>query len=332
MPKQLRAVGIAGTGSYLPDIVVTNQDLERELETTDEWIRSHTGIVERRHAPLDVQTSDMATEAARRALDAAGLRPDQVDGILVGIGTGDHVSPPTANMVQRKLGCPNAFCLDLRQACAASVTAMIMGSKLIADGGYDTILAIGAEMVSRTKLAPDDRTGRAIFGDGAGAAVLRPTSADRGILATYMAADSSGWDAVGIYGGGSEKPLSPQTLAEHAHCIRMDGRRVWDFVGRAFPDAVRQVVARAGLSLEDVDVVVPHQANLFGIREAMRILDMPMEKAFTNLEKVGNTIEASVPIALDEAVRTGRIKSGDLVVLCAFGAGWNWCSLLARWE
>lgn len=332
MASELRPVGIAGTGSCVPEIVVTNADLAAELPTSDEWIRSHTGIVERRIAPPDVQTSDLATAAGRRALEMAGLDPAAVDAIVVAIGTGDALSPPTANLVQVKLGCPRAFCVDVRQACAAFVTSTVLASKFVADGSADTVLVIGAELSSRTKVKRDDRTARAIFGDGAGAVVLRPASAGQGILATYLRSDGRGWDAVGVYGGGSVAPFTPERIAAGAHCITMDGRRIWDFVSMAFPDSVRQVLDRAGKTLADVDVIVPHQANLLGIEAGMDALGLPRDKAFTNIQKFGNTIEASVPIALDEAVRSGRIRPGQLVVLCAFGAGWNWGAIAVRWS
>jgi 3-oxoacyl-[acyl-carrier-protein] synthase-3 len=332
LASQQRPVGIAGTGSCLPDIVVTNADLAAELPTSDAWIRSHTGIGERRIAPPDVQTSDLATAAARNALQMAGLEPADVDAIFIAIGTGDHLSPPTADVVQVKLGCPRAFCVDIRQACAAFVTTTVLASKFVADGSADTVLVIGAELCSRTKVAPDDRTGRAIFGDGAGAVVLRPAAPGSGILSTYLRSDGTGWDAVGVFCGGSVRPFTPERVAAHEHCIKMDGRRVWEFVGHAFPDAVRQVLARAGLGLADVDVIVPHQANLLGIEAGMDALGLPRDRAFTNIHKYGNTIEASVPIALDEAVRTGRIRPGQLVVLAAFGAGWNWSSIAVRWS
>ncbi|MBN2361024.1 MAG: beta-ketoacyl-ACP synthase 3 [Deltaproteobacteria bacterium] len=332
MVKSLRPVGIAGTGSCVPDIVVTNAELAAVLPTSDQWIRSHTGIVERRFAPSDVQTSDLATAAARAALQMAEIEPADVDAIVIAIGTGDFLSPPTADLVQNKLGCRNAFCVDVRQACAAFVTSTIMASKFVADGSADTVLVIGAELSSRTKVKRDDRTMGVIFGDGAGAVVLRPAVSGSGILATYLRSDGTGWDAVGIYGGGSVSPLTPERVAAGEHCMKMDGHRVWDFVCEAFPDAVRQVLERAGLSLADVDVVVPHQANLLGIEAGMDALGLPRDRAFTNLQKYGNTIEASVPIALDEAVRTGRIRSGHLVVLAAFGAGWNWSSIAVRWS
>lgn len=324
-------MGIVGTGSYAPDIIVTNQDLERELPTTDAWIRSHTGIVERRIAPPDVQTSDMAVAAARQALDMAGVKPAEVDAIIVAIGTGDHYSPPTSNIVQVKLGCPRAFCVDVRQACAASIVSTVMASKFVADGSAGTVLMIAAELCSRTKVAPDDRTGRAIFADGAGAFVLREVEPGYGILASYLRSDGNGADAVGVYGGGSVAPLTPESVARNEHCIIMDGRRVWDFVCVAFPDSVHEVLRRAELSLDQVDVVIPHQANLIGIHAGMDAMGLPRERAYTVIEKYGNTIEAGVPMALDEAVRVGRIQRDSIVVLSAFGAGWNWGSIALRW-
>ncbi len=331
MSKAQRPVGIVGTGSYVPEVVVTNADLERELPTSDAWIRSHTGIEERRIAPPDMQTSDLAVAAARQALDMAGVSPAEVGGIFIAIGSGDHFSPPTANIVQTKLGCPQAFCVDIRQACAASIITTVMAAKFVADGSCDTVLVIAAELCSRTKVAPDDRTGRAIFADGAGAYVLRAVDEGKGILASYLRADGTGADAVGVYGGGSVSPFSAESIARNEHCIFMDGRRVWDFVCMAFPDAVREVVALGGVALEDLDLIVPHQANLLGIHAGMDALGLPRERAHTVLEKYGNAIEAGVPIAFDAAVRAGRVQEGSLVVLAAFGAGWNWGSILLRW-
>lgn len=331
MSTALRPVGIVGTGYYVPEVIVTNADLERELPTTDEWIRSHTGIEERRIAAPDQQTSDMAVIAAQRALDAAGVKAKDVDGIVMAIGTGDHFSPPTANIVQHKLGCPNAFCVDIRQACAASIISTVMAAKFVADGSAKTVLMIAAELASRTKIAPDDRTGRAIFADGAGAYVLQTVPEGYGILGDYLRSDGSGHDAVGVYGGGSVSPLTPESVANNEHCIYMQGRRVWDFVTMAFPDCVHGILNKTGHKLQEVDLFVPHQANLLGIHAGMDILELPHDKAYTVLEKYGNAIEAGVPIALSHAVAHGRVKKDDMVLLAAFGAGLNWGSLLLRW-
>ena len=331
MKPILRPVGIVGTGYYVPEHIVTNADLERELPTTDEWIRAHTGIEERRIAAPDEQTSDLAVNAAKMALDNAGLKAEDVDGIVMAIGSGDYFSPPTANVVQHKLGCPNAFCVDIRQACAASIISTVMAAKFVADDSAKTILMIAAELSSRTKVAPDDRTGRAIFADGAGAYVLQEVEEGYGILGDYLRADGSAHDAVGVYGGGSVSPFTPETIANNEHCIYMQGRRVWDFVVMAFPDCVHGVLDKTGHKLEQVDLFVPHQANLLGIHAGMDILKLPYDKAYTVLEKYGNAIEAGVPIALAHAVAHGRVKKGDLVLPAAFGAGLNWGSLLMRW-
>ncbi|MDR7556411.1 MAG: beta-ketoacyl-ACP synthase III [Armatimonadota bacterium] len=325
-----RGATIAGMGRSIPARVVTNRELERLVDTSDEWIVTRTGIRERRVAPDGVATSDLAVEAARDALRDAGLDARDVDLILVGTASPDMLFPATACLVQHQLGAVRAGAFDVSAACSSWAYAVAMGHAAIAAGTADTVLVIGAETLSRIT----DWTDRAtcvLFGDAAAAVVLRPCAAGEGFLAFHLGADGGGAQLISLPAGGSRRPASPETVAAREHFIKMNGREVYKFAVRAIPRALEQVVAQAGYTVDEVDCFIPHQANLRIIEAAARRLGQPLEKFFINVDRYGNTSAASVPVALYEAVEQGRVRPGDLVAFVAFGGGLTWGAAAMRW-
>jgi len=323
-------VGIAGTGSYAPERIVPNSWFEQFVDTSDEWIVQRTGIQERRFAAEDQATSDLAVEASRRALESAGVRAEDLDLIVLGTLTPDYLLPSTACLVQDRLGATNAGAFDVNAACTGFLTALHTGEAFIAAGRARRVLVIGAEKLT-SFVDVQDRTSCIIFGDAAGAAVLAPLD-DCGqgeILRTTLGADGKGYDFIHMSGGGSRRPASAETLAKKEHYIRMRGRDVFRFAVTYMGDMVRQMME--GYTPDDVSLVVPHQVNKRIIEAALERLEIPPEKVMVNIEKYGNTSAATVPLALDEARRAGRIEKGKLVVLVAFGAGLTWGGTLLRW-
>ncbi|MBM4148129.1 MAG: ketoacyl-ACP synthase III [Lentisphaerae bacterium] len=328
MAKQ-RRVAIVGTGSYLPERVLTNADLEKIVDTTDEWIRTRTGILERRLARGDEVTSDMAAAAASRALESAGIAPTEVDLILVATITPDMPFPSTACYVQDKIGATNAFCMDVSAACSGFIYAMESARAHILAGGVKTALVIGAEKLSSV-MDWEDRATCVLFGDGAGAVVLRESTDGRGILSSFMGSDGSLSHLLNLPGGGSRYPASEQTLKDRLHCIKMTGNEVFKHAVRCMCDAGNRALDRCGLTEDDVRWIVPHQANLRIIQAIASRLGGSIERFIVNLDKVGNVSGASIPLALDEAVRDGRVKPGDKVLLVAFGGGFTWGAMLVE--
>jgi 3-oxoacyl-[acyl-carrier-protein] synthase-3 len=322
---------ILGTGHFLPPVVRTNLDLEKMVETSDSWIRERTGIRERRIAPPGMVTSDMATEAARRALEAAGLRPTDVDMIVVGTITPDMPMPATAAFVQQKLGAtPTCPSFDISAACAGFIYGLSIGDKFIAAGAAKNVLVIGVEMLSRV-VNWEDRTTCVLFGDGAGAVVMGPANGDgRGVLATQIFSDGSLARSLMIPGGGTETPQGPDVIAQKMNTIQMKGQDIFKAAVRNLHSASQRVVDAAGYKNEDVDWVVPHQANLRIIDQVTQRAKYPQEKVLTNIDRVGNTSSASIPILLDESIRAGKIKDGDVVLACALGAGVSWGAALLK--
>ncbi len=325
-----RYATIAGLGSRLPDRVVRNAEFEALIETSDEWIRDRTGIAERRFAAEGQTTSDLATEAARIALGTAGVAPEQVDLIVCATLTPDTPIPATAVWVQRKLGigCP-AF--DVNAACAGFSYAMSTGTAFIESGAAETVVVIGAEVLSRV-LDMSDRTTCVLFGDGAGAVVLRP-SASAGVLGSVLGADGRSAEILIIPAGGSAKPASPETVAANDHTIRMPaGREVFKRAVVEMSNACRQLLEKSGFTPDDVSLLIPHQANARIMVAVAERLGIGLDRAVVDVAEVGNTSAASIPIALDRAWRAGRVKDGDLVLLTSFGAGLSWGANLIRWS
>jgi len=323
---------IIGWGMYVPKRVVTNDDLAKIVDTSDDWIRSRTGIRERRIVTSAQETTaTLATRAAQAALAIARIAPGTLDMIIASTSSPEHVFPATACLVQDALGASNAGAYDLSAACSGFVYGLSMAHGLIVSGQAHTVMVIGAETLSRL-VDWSDRNTCVLFGDGAGAVILQGSDEPGGFLAAVLGSDGSGADLLTVPAGGSHMPASVETVANGAHYIKMDGKAVFRFATRVMADATRQVVERAGLTLDDIDLIIPHQANLRIIESSViKQLKMPREKVFINLERYGNTSTASIPIALSEAVAEGRVQPGANIVFVGFGAGLTWAAAVVQW-
>lgn len=321
--------GIEGLGFYLPSKVLTNADLEKRVETSDEWIRTRTGIRERRIAAEGENTSDLAVGAAKRALEQAGLQPTDLGLILVATMTPDMPCPATACIVQAKLGAPQAAATDIAAACSGFVYGLVIGQQFVASGLYRHVLVVGAEVLSRV-VDWTDRSTCVLFGDGAGAAILGATTQGR-ILSVYLGADGGKADLLKVPGGGVAKPASHQSVDERAHFLKMNGTEVFKHAVRAMSDACLKAIERAGIKPEQVACVIPHQANIRIIEAVVERARMPLNKVYLNVDRYGNMSAASTIVALCEAVRDGRVKKGDYALLVAFGAGLTWGSCVIQW-
>ena len=321
--------GIAGTGSYVPERVLTNADLERMVETSDEWIVERTGIRERRLAAPGEACSDLGTRAAERALQAAGIAASDLDMILVATCTGDAPLPSTACLIQHRLGATKASACDIGAACCGFVYALAVGDAYIKTGLHH-VLVIGSEVMSAITNWKDRNT-CVLFGDGAGAAVLSATKEDRGILSSHLHSDGSLWNLICVPGGGSRIPPTDKMLADELQYIKMKGNETFKVAVKTLEESAHEALKANGMTVADLDVYVPHQANARILKAVASRLELPMEKVVMNLDRYGNTSAASIPIALDEAVRSGRIKQGHLVMMTAFGSGLTWATSLVRW-
>jgi 3-oxoacyl-[acyl-carrier-protein] synthase-3 len=322
---------IIGIGSYVPERILTNQDLEKMVDTSDEWIIARTGIIERHIAADDEDTSDMCVQAARRALDAAGLTPEDLDLIIVGTVTPDFRLPSVSCMIQKKLGAVNSATMDLVAACAGFIHGLSVGQAYIASETYKNIMVLGAEKLSSITNY-EDRNTCVLFGDAAGAAILAPSDDDSGILSTYLKSDGSLDRLLYIEAGGTHNPIGQNGDYRHADsCLVMHGNEVFKHAVRYMGDAATRVAEEAGLTHENIDLLVPHQANIRIIRATAKRLGLPWEKVYLNIERFGNTSAASVPLALDEAFRNGIIKKGDNIISVAFGGGLTWGAAAIRW-
>lgn len=322
---------ILGTGRALPDKIVTNNDLAKTVDTNDEWVVSRTGIRERRIADPEVATSDLATEAALKALAKAGVKAEDIDLIIVATSTPDFSAfPATACVVQKNIGAKKAAAFDLETACSGFVYSMVIANQFIATGMYKYCLVIGAEVFSRI-IDWSDRNTCVLFGDGAGAVVLGPAEGDNGILASELGADGEGSRFLDVYAGGTRMPVTQEVLDKKLNTIRMDGSEVFKFAVRIMEQASVAALGKAGMVAADIDYLVPHQANIRIVSAAAKRLGLSLEKVAVNLDKYANTSAASVPIALDEALEAGKIKDGDIVVMVGFGAGLTWGAAVLRW-
>jgi 3-oxoacyl-(acyl-carrier-protein) synthase III len=329
--EDLPSIGVLGTGSYVPERVLDNDALAASLGVDQRWIVNKTGIRQRRIAAAHEATSDLATRAAQRALAAAGVHPRELDLIVVATSSPDWVQPATACAVQANLGATRAAAVDMNAVCAGFVYALALTSSTMrGDSAYHLALVIGADIYSRV-LDYQDRRTSILFGDGAGAAVLGRVPAGEGILASSLHADGARVHCVQIPAGGSRKPATAETVVAGEHFFRMDGRSVRDFVMETFPDIVRCVLDRAGHQLHDVDLIIPHQANLELLEACRRQLSLPRERLHYTVERYGNTGAGSIPITLDDAVRSGRVRTGALILFVGFGGGLTWGGLLLRW-
>jgi 3-oxoacyl-[acyl-carrier-protein] synthase-3 len=321
---------IVGMGAYAPKRVLTNADLEKMVDTTDEWIVQRTGIRERHLADEDEATSDLAVRAAQQALERAGLVPEDIDLIVVGTTTPDMFFPTVGNLVQHRLGCRRAGSMDVLAACAGSIYSLAIGAQFIETGKYRRVLCIGAETLSRITDFTDRGT-CILLADAAGAAVLEAGDGDRGLIDADLYSDGQYWDLLYMPGGGSRQPATHQSVEARLHYAKMKGNEVFKVAVRMFVECAETILGRHGLTAADVDLFIPHQANLRIIEAAAKRVGLPMDKVFVNVDRYGNTGAASVYVALEEAVASGRVRRGDLLLLAAFGGGFAWGAALIRW-
>lgn len=325
----LRAA-VLGTGHAVPEKILTNSDLEKMVDTTDEWIISRTGISERHIASEGEYTSTFATKAAENALQISGLNPDQIDLIIVATVTPDFPFPSTSCLVQNNLKASRAAAFDISAACSGFLYGLLLAEKMIVTGTIRHALVIGAEVLSRV-VDWTDRNTCCLFGDGSGAVVLGPSENGSGILSTHIHSDGSYWELLHQPGIGNRNPASLKSMDERLFFIRMQGNEVFKLAVRAMDDAAREALDANRLSVDDIDIFIPHQANRRIIEAIGRRLGVQSEKVYVNVHRYGNTSAASIPIALDEANRSGLIKPGALLLLDAFGGGLTWASSLIRW-
>ena len=324
-------IKIAGTGSYVPSKVLTNADLEKIVETTDEWIRTRTGIEERHIAADDEPCSALAEKAALRALEASGMKAEEIELIIVATFTGDKVFPNAGCFLQKRIGATNAVCFSMEAACSGFVYGMTVAAGLLRSGGFRNALVVGAEKIS-FMVDWTDRNTCVLFGDGAGAVVLKRVAAKHDSLRAFkLGADGNYCDLLQCPAGGSALPITPEVLDQRLQYLKMEGREVFKLAVNAMVEASQDVLKQEGIGVEQVSWVIPHQANLRIISSVGKYLGIPDEKVYINVQRYGNTSAASIPLALDELVRSGRVKDGDYLILTAFGGGLTWGSLLLRW-
>lgn len=328
-----RYAQIVGWGYHVPSKVITNQDLEQIVDTQDEWIRSRTGIEERHVAGSPQETSaTLGIQAARKALDMADIHPNKLDLIICATSSPEHIFPATASLIQDGLGAVSAGAFDLSAACSGFVYALSMARGHILAGDAEYVLVLGTETLSRI-VDWTDRGTCVLFGDGAGAVLVAASDVPGGIMASVLGSDGSGADLLTVPAGGSAMPATLETVSNGSHYIKMDGRAVFRFATRVMAEATTKVLAKAGLTVQDVDLVIPHQANERIIQNSvLKQLQIPAEKVFINLQKYGNTSTASIPIALCEAIEAGKVKPGDKLVFVGFGAGLTWGACAIEWR
>ncbi len=320
---------ILGTGSYLPEKVVTNKDWEKMVDTSDEWITTRTGIKERHFAAENEATSDLVVEASKKAIEDAKINKEDIDLIIVGTISSDNAYPSTANWVQKKLGIKPIPSFDISAACSGFLYGLIIADSFIKNGTAKKVLVAGAEIMTRI-MNWEDRNTCILFGDGAGAVVLGPTNEDKGILSTYWGADGNLGDLLKQPAGGSAMPATHETVDKKLHTIRMEGNKVFKHAVLRMQEAAIKALELANLTCDDVDLYIPHQANIRIIEATIERAKIPLEKTFINIDKIANISSATIPIGLDQAKKTGRIKPGDNVLMSAFGGGLTWAGILVR--
>jgi len=331
MKRRDAVARISATARFLPDHVLTNADLEKMVDTSDAWIRERTGIVERRIAPDGMTTTDMGAGAASRALAKAGLEPADVDLLIVTTATPDRWLPSTACEIQARIGASrNCPAFDLHAACTGFLYAVSMAEGYVAAGRGQVVLVVSAEKMSSI-IDWQDRATCILFGDGAGAAVVQPSENGEGILSSFHRSDGDMADLLERPAGGASRPLDPESLRNRDHMIRMSGREVFKSAVRSMAGAGTAVLREAGVDSSDVDLMVPHQANMRIIESTARYSGIPMEKVFVNLHRYGNISSATIPVGLDEAAEEGLIEPGSLILMAAFGAGLTWGAMAMRW-
>ena len=325
----MQKAGILGLGSYLPEKRLTNSDIEKMVDTTDQWIVSRTGIKERRIAPPEVASSDMGLEASKAAIKDAGLKPKDIDLIITATVSPDMIFPATACIIQDKIGAKNAAAFDINAACSGFVVGMIIAQQFVNTGVYNNVLVIGTEKLT-SMIDWQDRSTCILFGDGSGACVVGKAK-DRIIVSNFMGADGSGGDFLKIPAGGSRQPTTEDTVKNRLHFLKMEGNEVFKIAVRMMAEAANKAVKRAGLGCDDIDLLIPHQANIRILTAVAKRIGLPPEKIFMNIEKYGNMSSASTAVALAEASREKRVKRGDNVVLVAFGGGLTYGAVVIKW-
>lgn len=324
------AAGIIGLGAGIPDGVITNADLEKMVDTSDEWIRTRSGIRERRIAPPEMGASTLGLIAAREALADAGITGEDLDLIVVATISPDMIFPSTSCLLQHKLGAKKAAAFDLSAGCSGFIYGLAQATQSIVTGFCRYVLVVGVEVLSRITDWTDRGT-CVLFGDGAGAAVVGPVPAGQGFLAHYLGADGGGGEYLQVPAGGSLHPASHATVSNKMHYLKMNGNEVFKFAVRIMPEAAEEVLRRAGLGKDDIDIFLPHQANIRIIESAAKRLEIPMERVYVNVDRYGNTSAASIPIGLTELHRAGRLHHGDHLLLVGFGAGLTWGATVLSW-
>jgi 3-oxoacyl-[acyl-carrier-protein] synthase-3 len=326
----MKRAKIVGVGAYAPKRILTNAELEKMVNTSDAWIVQRTGIRERHIVDESEATSDLGLRAAQQALERAGVEPGEIDFIVVGTTTGDMAFPTTANILQHRLGCRNAGSIDLYAACAGSVYSLSVGAQYIQTEKYRTVLCVGAECLSRITDYTDRGT-CILLADAAGAVVLRPSEDESGIIDTDLYSDGKYWEFLYQPGGGARHPATHETVDKRMHFAKMKGNEVFKVAVRMFGEAAERILTRNGFVADDLDLFIPHQANLRIIEAAVKRLKVPMDKVMINVDRYGNTGAASVYVAMEEAWSSKRLSTGDLVLLAAFGGGFTWGAALLRW-
>ncbi|MCM8815360.1 MAG: ketoacyl-ACP synthase III [Candidatus Omnitrophica bacterium] len=321
---------ITGIGSYVPEEVLTNADLEKMVDTSEEWIVTRTGIKERRICPGDKAASDLGTEAARRAIADAGIEASDVEMIICATITGDMIFPSTACVIQNNLGIENVPCFDISAACSGFIYGLEIARNFVDNGRYNKVLVVAAECMSRVT-DYKDRSTCVLLGDGSAAAIVERSDSNFGILDTYIAACGKFGNLLYVPAGGSRMPATHETVENRLHYMKMEGSSLFRIAVVAMGEAVKKVLEKNKIGIEHLSMIIPHQANIRIIQAVARMLNFPMEKMFLNIEKYGNMSAASVGVALDEAVKSKKVKKGDLVCMVSFGAGLTWAANIMRW-
>ena len=322
---------ITSTAHHVPEKILTNHDIEKMVETSDEWIQNRTGIKQRHIVSDDEASSDLSTHVAKKLLEKRGIKPEQIDIIIVGTVTPDHLTPSTAAIVQNNINAQNAWAFDLSAACSGFLFGLETGSKLIESGKYKTVMVIGVDTMTSI-LDFKDRETCIIFGDGAGGVILEPSKSDNGIISSILRTDGSGASSLNVLAGGSRKPATEETIANREHFIRQDGKKVFKFAVKRMADVSEEVLLENGLSGNDIKLFIPHQANKRIIDATGERCGIPRDRVLINIDRYGNTTAGTIPIALNEAVENKLINNGDYILLSAFGSGFTWGSILIKWD
>ena len=322
---------ITSTAHHVPEKILTNYDIEKMVQTSDEWIQNRTGIKQRHIVSDDEASSDLSTHVANKLLKKRGINPEEIDIIIVGTVTPDHLTPSTAAIVQNNINAQNAWAFDLSAACSGFLFGLETGSKLIESGKYKTVMVIGVDTMTSI-LDFKDRETCIIFGDGAGGVILEPSKSDNGIISSILKTDGSGASSLNVLAGGSRKPATEETIANREHFIRQDGKKVFKFAVKRMSEVSKEVLLKNGLSGNDIKLFIPHQANKRIIDATGERCGIPKDRVLINIDRYGNTTAGTIPIALNEAVENKLINNGDYILLSAFGSGFTWGSILIKWD